>query len=102
MRKIITILCLLFTTTVYAQRDTLVRKRYIDSLKYQLSLYSVLSYDHLNMYDKAETEKNRLKEKLNIANKNIQFLKDDRLKLKLITGMALLLTVITLVTMDTR
>jgi hypothetical protein len=102
MKKLITILCLLLSITVYGQRDTVVRKKYIDSLKYQLSLYSVLSYDHLNMYDKAETEKNRLKEKLNIANKNIQFLKDNRLKLKLITGLALLLTIITLVTMDSR
>ena len=84
MRKIITILCLLLSTTVYAQRDTLVRKRYIDSLKYQLSLYSVLSYDHLNMYDKAETEKNNLKRKLDIADRNILILKDDKLKLKLI------------------
>ena len=83
---------------VYAQRDTLVKKRYIDSLKHQLSIYSVASYDHLNMYDRAENEKRELKNKLDIANNNVKFLMDNRLKLKLMIGIALLFALITLIT----
>lgn len=104
MKVILFSIFLIISSFSYSQSkyDTLVRKRYIDSLKYQLSIYSVASFDHLNMYDRAENEKSELKKKLDIANKNVKFLMDSRLKLKLITGLSIFFAIITLVTMDSR
>jgi hypothetical protein len=102
MKKLIIILCLLLPITVWGQHDTLVRKKYIDSLKHQLAIYSVTSYNHLNMYDKAETEKNKLKKTLDTTDKKVSILKDNSTKVKLIAGLVLLYALITLLTMDTR
>ena len=93
---------MLFTTTVYAQQDTLVKKKYLDSLKYQLSLYSLTSYNHLNMYDRAETEKNKLKTKLDITDRKINILEGKGEKIKLVAGLILLYTLITILTMDNK
>lgn len=64
---------LLLSINTYSQ-DTTVRKRYIDSLKYQLSTYTIMSYNHLNMYDRSETEKYQIKEKLAEADGYINYL----------------------------
>lgn len=70
MKKIITlILFFSFSLPLYSQTkyDTLVRKKYIDSLKYQLSLYKVSSFNHLNLYNIAENRKDSIHQQLNIA-----------------------------------
>lgn len=54
----------LFSGTLTAQirqQDTIVRKRYLDSLKNQLAIYTLSSYTYLNLYDKSEFEKSQLK-----------------------------------------
>jgi hypothetical protein len=54
------------------------------------------------MYDKAETEKNKLKKTLDTTDKKVSILKDNSTKVKLIAGLVLLYALITLLTMDTR
>lgn len=48
-------------TAQIRQQDTIVRKRYLDSLKNQLAIYTLSSYTYLNLYDKSEFEKSQLK-----------------------------------------
>jgi hypothetical protein len=54
-------------STSYSQvkYDTTVRKKYLDSLKYQLSLYTLSSYTYLNMYDRSENQKDSVIRRLN-------------------------------------
>jgi len=58
----ILVLLLLFGSC-YGQ-DTLVKKKYLDSVKNQLAIYTMTSYTYLNMYDKAENEKLRIQKEL--------------------------------------
>ena len=41
-------------------QDTLVRKKYLDSVKNQLAIYTVTSYTHLNLYDKSQADLRKL------------------------------------------
>lgn len=72
-KKLLVLLLVLSSQIIYSQ-DTTVKKRYIDSLKYQLSKYTIMSYNHLNMYDRAESEKSAVKEKLSEADQYIIYL----------------------------
>lgn len=55
---------LIFVVLFSGGQDTLVRKKYLDSVKNQLAIYTVTSYTHLNLYDKAENEKIQIQAEL--------------------------------------
>ena len=54
-------------------QDTLVRKKYLDSVKNQLAIYTVTSYTYLNMYDKSENEKLRMQAELDRYKKSLDY-----------------------------
>lgn len=47
--------------------DTTVSKRYLDSVKNQLAIYTVTSYTHLNLYDRSQEEFRKLAIKYQIG-----------------------------------
>jgi hypothetical protein len=51
------IVLLIVSTGCIAQRDTTIRKKYLDSVKNQLAAYTIGSYTYLNLYDRCENEK---------------------------------------------
>ena len=59
-KQLVVLLLLIFSVLFSSGQDTLVRKKYLDSVKNQLAIYTVTSYTYLNMYDKSENEKLRL------------------------------------------
>lgn len=59
-KRIIAFLLFLLSVVFSHGQDTIVKKKYLDSVKNQLAIYKVSSYTHLNMYDKSETEKKKL------------------------------------------
>jgi hypothetical protein len=54
--------------------DTVVRKKYLDSLKNQLAAYTLGSYTYLNLYDQAEAEKKELKIKLEKTENTLDYI----------------------------
>lgn len=90
MKKLIIILCIFLTITTKGQHDTIVRKKYIDSLKYQLSSYTMMSYNHLNMYDRAAHERDSVIRRLNYNNEFIVKLRKQHYKTNINTGIAVL------------
>ena len=75
--KILFIISLLLALCCHAQKDTLVRKKYLDSVKNQLAAYTIASYTHLNMYDRCEND--RLAKDAKIASfDNTMFIKKKR------------------------
>jgi len=75
--KILVIISLLLTLCCHAQKDTTVRKKYLDSVKNQLAAYTIGSYTYLNLYDRCENEKLALLAK-NESFDNIMFIKKKR------------------------
>jgi hypothetical protein len=60
-KKQLMVLLLLLLTFIFSHgQDTLVRKKYLDSVKNQLAIYTVTSYTHLNLYDKCENDRLKL------------------------------------------
>ena len=92
MKTVITALFLLISIPSYNQPryDTIVRKKYIDSLKYQLSSYTIMSFNHLNMYDKAMHERDSVIRRLNYNNEFIVKLRKQHYKTNVKTGFAVL------------
>ena len=92
MKTVITALFLLISIPSYNQPryDTIVRKKYIDSLKYQLSSYTIMSFNHLNMYDKAMHERDSVIRRLNYNNEFIVKLRKQHYKTSIKTGIAFL------------
>ena len=54
-------------------QDTLVRKKYLDSVKNQLAIYTMTSYTYLNLYDKAENEKIRIQTELDRSKNTLDY-----------------------------
>jgi len=90
--KFITVILLFITLSLFSQTkyDTTVRKKYIDSLKYQLSSYTMMSYNHLNMYDRAAHERDSIMRVLNYNNNFIIKLRKQHHKTNINTGIAVL------------
>lgn len=64
-KKQFTILLLLICAMLFSRgQDTLIRKKYLDSVKNQLAIYTVTSYTNLNMYDKAVNDKLKVESEL--------------------------------------
>jgi hypothetical protein len=63
-KQLVVLFLLMFVMLFSRGQDTIVRKKYLDSVKNQLAIYTVTSYTHLNMYDKSENEKLRLQRDL--------------------------------------
>lgn len=76
MGKILITMFLLSSFLITYSQDTTVRKRFIDSLRHELSTYTIMSYNHLNMYDRSEAEKYKIKEKLSEADEYIGYIRE--------------------------
>lgn len=76
-RCIMIIFLLMMSVCCIAQRDTTIRKKYLDSVKNQLAAYTIGSYTYLNLYDRCENEKLALLAK-NESFDNIMFIKKKR------------------------
>ena len=76
-RYIMIIVLLMMSVCCIAQRDTTIRKKYLDSVKNQLAAYTIGSYTYLNLYDRCENEKLALLAK-NESFDNIMFIKKKR------------------------
>lgn len=63
-KQLVVLFLLMFVMLFSRGQDTIVRKKYLDSVKNQLAIYTVTSYTHLNMYDKSENDKLRLQRDL--------------------------------------
>lgn len=50
------LLLLMFAVLFSSGQDTLIRKKYLDSVKNQLAIYTVTSYTHLNMFDRSQAD----------------------------------------------
>lgn len=61
-RKKKLILVLLFLLTVFFSngQDTIVRKKYLDSVKNQLALHITGYYTYLNLFDRAENDRKKI------------------------------------------
>jgi hypothetical protein len=59
--KILLILLLIITICCHGQEKITVRKKYLDSVKNQLAIYTISSYSHLNMYDRCDADNRELK-----------------------------------------
>lgn len=59
-KKLAILLLLLFCIIFSHGQDTLIRKKYLDSIKNQLAIYTVTSYTHLNLYDRSEADRKRV------------------------------------------
>lgn len=92
MKTVITFLFLLISITSYTQSkyDTTVRKKYIDSLKYQLSSYTMMSFNHLNMYDRMAHERDSVIRRLDYTNDLIIKLRKQQYRTNIKTGIAVL------------
>jgi len=67
------LLLLIFAVLFSSGQDTLVRKKYLDSVKNQLAIYTVTSNTYLNMYDKSENEKLRMQAELDRYKKSLDY-----------------------------
>lgn len=55
-KQLIFLLLLIFVVLFSKGQDTLIRKKYLDSIKNQLAIYTVTSYTHLNLYDRSQAD----------------------------------------------
>lgn len=86
-KKQITIILLLILTVLLSKgQDTLIRKKYLDSVKNQLAIYTVTSYTHLNMYDKVANEKLQIEQDLKKAKNTLDYLVWRKRRTNLQTG----------------
>jgi len=73
--KLLAILVLLsMNVSGQVRMDTVVRKKYLDSLKNQLAAYTLGSYTYLNLYDRAEADKKELKIKLEKTENTLNYI----------------------------
>lgn len=79
-KQFILLLLMLLVFIFSNGQDTLVKKRYLDSVKNQLAIYTVTSYKYLNMYDKSENDKLKLKQDLNLAYEKYNYIFQKRRK----------------------
>lgn len=89
-RKLIIVLLFLLTFIFSNGQDTSIRKKYLDSIKNQLAIYTVTSYTHLNMYDKSENEKLRIQTELERYKKSFDHVGWKRRRENLRIGVAFL------------
>lgn len=59
--KILLVIFLLIAVFCHGQEKITVRKKYLDSVKNQLAIYTISSYTHLNMYDRCDADNKQLK-----------------------------------------
>ena len=86
-KKQLAILLLLIFVVLFSHgQDTLVKKKYLDSVKNQLAIYTVTSYTHLNMYDRVSNEKLQIEEDLKKAKNTVDYLMWRKRKTNLETG----------------
>ena len=77
-RYILIIILLIVSTSCIAQRDTTIRKKYLDSVKNQLAAYTIGSYTYLNLYDRCENEKLALNKKIDDLDERMFIIKKRR------------------------
>ena len=71
-KQLVVLLLLIFAVLFSSGQDTLVRKKYLDSIKNQLAIYTVTSYTNLNLYDRAVNDKLRIESELDKYKKSFQ------------------------------
>ena len=59
-KRLVFVLLLLFSVVFSNGQDTTVRRKYLDSVKNQLAMYTVSSYTHLELYNKTIAERNSI------------------------------------------
>ena len=73
-RKQLVALLLFLSVVLFSHgQDTIVKKRYLDSIKNQLAIYTVSSYTHLNLYDRAESERLRVQVELDKTKNTLDY-----------------------------
>ena len=77
-RYIMIIVLLMMSVCCIAQRDTTIRKKYLDSVKNQLAAYTIGSYTYLNLYDRCENEKLALNKKIDDLEERMFIIKKRR------------------------
>jgi hypothetical protein len=91
IRRLLLLLLFLLAFIFSHGQDTLVKKRYLDSVKNQLAIYTVTSYKYLNMYDKSENDKLKLKQDLNLADEKYKYISRKRHRENLGAGLGFLI-----------
>jgi hypothetical protein len=66
-KQLALVLLLLLCISFSHGQDTLIRKKYLDSIKNQLAVYTVTSYTHLNMFDKSQADLRKLAMKYQVG-----------------------------------
>jgi hypothetical protein len=89
-KRLVLLLLFLLAFILSHGQDTLVKKRYLDSVKNQLAIYTVTSYRYLNMYDKSENDKLKMKEEINTCVNRYNYLAKKRRRERTGTSIAFL------------
>ena len=78
MKVIITLLFLFFSTILFSQTkyDTIIRKKYLDSLKNQLALHTTGYYTYLNLYDRSENDRRKINISLQATQRRLESVED--------------------------
>lgn len=61
-------------TNAQITKDTTVRKKYLDSLKNELAIYTVSSYQYLNWYDRSQEELRKSNQRYQIGQQQFNYL----------------------------
>lgn len=91
LKMIFLILIMFLTISVNAQvtRDTLVRKKYLDSIKNELASYTVASYQYLNWYDRSQNELRKITQRYAIGQEQFTYLVELKRKQNVNAGIGL-------------
>lgn len=77
IKKQILIILLLLCTMMFSKgQDTIVRKRYLDSVKNQLALHITGYYTYLNLFERAENDRKRIYITLQATQNKLQATED--------------------------
>lgn len=72
-KQLVALLLFLLTVVFSYGQDTLIRKKYLDSVKNQLAIYTVTSYTHLNMYDQEHNDKIKIEVELDRTKSTLNY-----------------------------
>lgn len=78
-----------YLTNAQITRDTTVRKKYLDSLKNELAIYTVSSYQYLNWYDRSQEELRKSNERYEIGQKQFNYLQQRKKRENITYGIAI-------------
>jgi len=71
-------------------KDTIVRKKYLDSIKNELASYTVASYQYLNWYDRSQEELRKITQRYTIGQQQFNYVLELKRKQNIYSGIALL------------